>query len=107
MNKRLVKAKLEHEAWLEKRGLTRKQIRSKRTNTINRIPDLSVKEVSPVTNKFANTGFKKSIMEARFKESPEVRAEIERKANSIAPSFNKGPAQPQFTLDDAKNIGRK
>jgi hypothetical protein len=51
---------------------------------------------------FAKAGFKNTAMERRFKESPEVRAEIEKKAMSIAPHFNKGPDQYMTPGDKRK-----
>lgn len=50
---------------------------------------------------------KHTIMAKRFSESPEVRAEIEQRANSLAPSCNKG-AYTVITSDEmAKCAGRK
>jgi len=48
-----------------------------------------------------------SIMEERFKESPEVRAAIERKANCLAPAYSKGAYQYIADEESAKCAGRK
>ena len=50
---------------------------------------------------------KSSIMAERYKESPEVRAEIERKANSLAPAYSKGAYQYIASEEAAKCAGRK
>lgn len=59
----------------------------------------------------ANTGkhdtARRSMMEERFKESPEVRAAIERKANCLAPAYSKGAYQFIGDVEAAKCAGRK
>lgn len=59
----------------------------------------------------ANTGkhdtSRRSMMEDRFKESPEVREAIERKANCLAPAFSKGAYTYIGDAESAKCAGRK
>ena len=108
MNKRLQAAKAEHQKWLTKRGLNKEQLSFKRKKSvINRIPDYSVKETVPVSNGFAKTVGKNTIMEKRYYESPEVRAEIEKKAMRIAPAYNKGAAQYVSDGDNPHYVGKK
>ena len=56
--------------------------------------------------KMHNTA-RSSMMEDRFKESPEVRAAIERKANCLAPAYSKGAYQYIGDEESAKCAGRK
>jgi hypothetical protein len=107
-DQKLLRAKLQHQKWLSKQGLTLDQIEKKRVNiTINPFPSYKVKEVSPTTNKFAPGGYKNSIMEKRFSEKESVRKDIENKAKQVAPAFNKGAYQFISSIDDAKHIGKK
>ena len=108
MNKRIEKAKAEHQKWLEERGLTRPQIRKRKIKgVINRIPDYSVEEHLPLSNGFAPTPGKNTMMEKRYRESEKVRAEIENKASRIAPAYNKGSAQYINDGDSPVYIGKK
>lgn len=50
---------------------------------------------------------KYTMMSKRFKESPEVREQIEQKANSLAPICNKGAYTVIVDADMAKCAGRK
>jgi hypothetical protein len=110
-NKRLETARENHRKWLEKRGLTRAQIRKKRDRSLSvlKMPDLNTAKegVAEVTNGFANAGFVNTPMANRFKERPEVRAEIEAKARRIAPAYSKGNAQYVSDGDDPRYIGKK
>ena len=107
-NKRLIAAQAEHQKWLRKRGLTREQLGYKRVKSvINRIPDYKVEENLPLSNGFAKTPGKTTMMELRYKESPSVRAEIEKKAMRIAPAYNKGNAQYVSDGDSPKYLGKK
>lgn len=109
-NKRLQKAHDLHQKWLEDRGLSRKQIKEKRDSRFHPIafPDLSVESNVPLSNGFAKSGFVNTPMSKRFTEKPEVRAEIEKKAMSIAPAYNKGAAQYiNPNGKDHKHMGKK
>lgn len=95
VNKRLQRAKLEHQRWLEKRGLTSSDV-SRFLNKNGRpktMPDLSVKSSVKPSNGFAPVIGIRTPMENRFKERPEVRAEIEKKAMRISTLYNKGNSQ--------------
>lgn len=89
-NKRLLKARAEHQSWLEARGLSRIQIRKRKKNFSeeNRLPDLHVDQPE-LSNSFDKTQGKNTIMEQRYRESPAVRAEIERKAMRVGQTVNK------------------
>lgn len=50
---------------------------------------------------------KNSMMNDRFFESPEVRAEIERKASCLAPAYNNGAVQFIGDLQSARDAGKK
>lgn len=64
------------------------------------------KKYPSVSNGTNNTS-KSSIMEERYKETPEVRAAIERKANCLAPAYNKGAYQYISDEQSAKDAGKK
>lgn len=48
-----------------------------------------------------------TMMNDRYNESPEVRAEIERKAMCLAPAYNKGAVQFIGDLESARDAGKK
>lgn len=61
----------------------------------------------PSVDSGKHSTYRNSMMESRFKESPEVRAEIERKSNCLAPAFNKGAHQYITSDEMAKCVGKK
>ena len=109
MNKRLEKARAEHNKWLEARGLMRKQIEMRRDDAVRivRMPNYKVDENAPLGNGFARSGFVITPMANRFNEKPSVRAEIERKAMRIAPAYSKGPMQFVSDGADIETLGKK
>lgn len=48
-----------------------------------------------------------SMMNERYNESAEVRAEIERKAMCLAPAYNKGAVQFIGDMESARDAGKK
>lgn len=68
--------------------------------------DDSTRNIPSVDSGRHNT-VKTSIMNDRFKESPGVRAEIERKSSCLAPAYSKGAYQFISDADSAKCAGRK
>lgn len=64
------------------------------------------KNIPSVDSKKHST-YKNTMMNDRFKESPEVRAEIERKSNCLAPAYSKGAYQFVSDSESAKCAGRK
>lgn len=91
-NKKLLKAIEFHKNWLEERGLSSNQLSARLSNAkpINKLPSLKVEgPKAPSGRGYDKTPGKRTMMELRFKESPEVRAEIERKALRIGQTVNK------------------
>lgn len=91
-SQRLKTAKVEHESWLRERGLLPEQ-RKSFSVFIDRLPNLHVEREYPKLpgeNGFAPVLRKQTAMEIRYRESPEVRSEIERKSMRIGQTYNKG-----------------
>lgn len=99
----------EHHKWLEQHGVSRSQIRDRKDASVRIIPfpSLKVKENAPLSNSFGRGSFKVGMMEKRYSESPAVRAEIERKAMSLATPYNKGALQYITPETDLTTLGRK
>lgn len=107
-SKKLIAAREAHEKWLTKNGVSREQLVAKRVKVkISSFPDYSVKENLPLSNKFDKTPGKNTMMEKRFREAPSVRAEIEKKAQRLAPAYSKGAVQFLSDGDNPHYIGKK
>lgn len=104
------KAKLEHEAWLRKRGLhpDQKAKNPIKKAEINRIPDYraDLRNSVPLSNAVGN-GFKNGVMENLHKEKPEVQKEILAKASRVMPLYNKGGLQYCTPDTDLTTVGSK
>jgi hypothetical protein len=108
-SRKLAQAREEHRQWLEDRGLAPRHISAKQGNlgSPDTMPDLKVGDHPvPLSNGFAPVVGKRTAMEIRFKEKPEVRAEIERKAMRIAPLYNKGGTQYVSDGDQTRYEGK-
>ena len=100
------KPNAEHEKWLRERGVHPDQLKAKKIENQNKIPDYKTKEY-----KSEGTGlgvaFQKGIMASLHKEKPEVREEILQKAARCVPQFNKGGIQYTTPETDITTIGSK
>lgn len=114
-NKKKAKSKsqIEHEKWLEKRGLLPAQLKTKKRVDINWQDEYS-KSIK-VERKYASaemTGSrdsctKKDIMSNLHKEPEHVRKEILDKASRVMPLYNKGGLQYATPETDMKTVGTK
>jgi hypothetical protein len=85
--------------------------RKVRLNNPDNMPDLSVKQVAPLSNTIPSNGFKRSIDDYKWRrdvvESKEAIIETERKKSRVAPYTNKGAYMFITDGDDARVIGKK
>ena len=109
MNKRLTKARAEHDRWLEKRGLLPSQVRAR----LGKPKPLSSWDAKPMPKPNecnTYTAGVNSIWEKirKGEEKPETVEAIVAKSRRIAPLFNKGAVQ--YVGDDPdviRNAGKK
>jgi hypothetical protein len=114
-NKKKVKTKaqIEHEKWLEKRGLSPSQLKDKKKLDPNWKEEYT--SALKVERKYSSSGMsgssdscvKKDIMTRLHKEPEHVRREILEKASRVMPLFNKGGLQYATPETDMKSVGTK
>ena len=107
------KSDLEHQKWLEKRGLAPHQLSAKKrvdnnwqdeyTKTIKVERKYASAEMSGASDSCA----KKDIMTKLHKEPEHVRREILDKASRVMPLYNKGGLQYATPETDMKTVGTK
>jgi len=107
-------AQIEHEKWLEKKGLSLNQIKSKKTfdkNWKSRYNEsLKVDRsdyVSMGMSGSKDSCVKKGIMVNLHKESKEVQQMIAIKASRVAPAYSKGGYQYITPETDLTDLGKK
>jgi hypothetical protein len=91
--------KQQYAKWLEKRGLSRKQVSRKKKvlGSPNSIPDYNVDNKYKLSNMIPNNGTK----------SPDIsKAKFSNENYALAPAYNKG-AITVVSKNDLKHIGRK
>lgn len=107
------KAQIDHEKWLEKKGLSPTQLKAKKKLDVNwkteYASNLRVdrKYVSAAMVGSADSCSKKDIMTRLHKEPEHVRKEILDKASRVMPLFNKGGLQYATPETDMKTVGTK
>jgi len=110
MNKRLLKAKEEHERWLFARGLTDQQLaQKKKASKIPRETIIRFKDdrgLPPTSDKVGN-GFKTTMMSKIHLEPKGVQEEIIRKAKCLAPPYSKGAYQYVTPNSNPEDLGKK
>ena len=112
-NKGKTKAQIEHEKWLEKRGLSPNQLKTKKKLDSNWKEEYaSVLKVDRKYESVEMTGSsdacaKKDIMTRLHKEPEHIRKEILEKASRVMPLFNKGGLQYATPETDMKTVGTK
>lgn len=100
------KAQVNHDAWLRERGLHPDQLKNRKIQNQNKIPDYR-------TEKYKSEGsgigvaYQKGVMSNLHKETPEVRKAILEKAARCVPQFNKGGIQYTTPETDITTIGSK
>lgn len=109
MNKRLARARAEHDKWLEKRGLLPSQIRT-RLGKPKLLQPWDVKPMPKPNECNTYTAGVNSIWEKirKGEEKPETVQAIIDKSKRIAPLYNKGAVQ--YVGDDPdviRNAGKK
>lgn len=109
-SKRMQRAQANHERWLEKRGLSKNQIKLKRrrvdTFALDYKETLRVDRTGYVSAGLGGVpGLRKSIMDKLHLEPENVRKEILDKASRCAPAYNKGGYQ--YEGSRAPNKGGK
>lgn len=106
----------EHDAWLEKMGLSPKQIKAKKIKDTSwkskysdslKVDRSSTQYESAGMSGTASSCANRSIMANLHKESDEVREEILRKASRTAPLYNKGGYQYITDGTDLSDVGKK
>lgn len=111
--KKKTKAQIEHEKWLEKRGLSANQLKTKKKLDSNWKEEYaSVLKVDRKYESAEMTGSsdacaKKDIMSRFHKEPEHIRKEILEKASRVMPLFNKGGLQYATPETDLKTVGTK
>lgn len=107
------KSSLEHQKWLEKRGLAPEQLKAKKRVDIKWQEEYSKtikverKYKSVETTGSADSCAKKDIMSKLHKEPSHVRKEILDKASRVMPLYNKGGLQYATPETDMKSVGTK
>jgi hypothetical protein len=109
MNKRLARARAEHDRWLEKRGLLPSQIKARRGKP-KPLEPWDAKPLPAPRQSMTYTAGVNSIWEKirKGEEKPETIEAIVAKSKRIAPLFNKGAVQ--YVGDDPdviRNAGKK
>lgn len=107
MNKKLFQAAIEHEKFLKKYGVHPSQLKNKKEKLMIDIPNYKVYNKYNLSNGFAKIPGKNGVMENRFKETNEVRNEIEAKSKRIAPLWNKGGTMYITPDADLTTLGKK
>lgn len=111
--KTLSKSDIEHQKWLEQRGLSRTQLRSKIEPNKNWKEEYS--STIKVDKKYESVEFsgskdacaKKDIMTKLHNEPEHIRKEILQKASRVMPLYNKGSLQYVTPETDIKTVGTK
>lgn len=107
------KAQIDHEKWLEKKGLSPSQLKAKKKLDVNWKTEyasslkVDKKYVSAAMVGSADSCAKKDIMTRLHKEPEHVRKEILEKASRVMPLFNKGGLQYATPETDMKTVGTK
>lgn len=112
-NKPPSKSEIEHQKWLEQRGLTQQQLKSKLISNSDWKTEYS--DSLKVDKKYQSvemTGSKdscakKDIMTKLHLESEEVQKEILNKASRVMPLYSKGGLQYATPETDMKTVGTK
>lgn len=103
----LIEARKKHEKFLASFGISKQ----KRLNNPDNMPDLTVKQVAPLSNTIPSNGYKRSIDDHKWRrdvvETKEAIIETERKKSRVAPYTNKGAYMFITDADDAKVLGKK
>ncbi len=97
-SKELKKAHEEHDEWLRKRGIKKRPRRSKRRglrSNIEKDPGYRSPELPSTSDRIIGT----VATPVQDRRDASLRAAIASKASTVAPSFNKGPLQPQTSRD--------
>lgn len=105
-SKALAKAEADHRKWLKKFGLDPDGRSDYDPPPIDRMPKLRSERSVELSNGFAPVVRRRTAMELRYDERPEVREEIERKSMRIGVLYNKGNAQYVSDGDQTKYEGR-
>lgn len=109
MNKRLQKAKAEHDQWLAKRGLLPAQVRAR----LGKPKPLSTWDAKPMPKPNQSMVYTAGINDIwerirKGDEKPETIEAIKAKSRRIAPLFNKGAVQYVGNDPDViRNVGKK
>ena len=111
--KKKTKAQIEHEKWLEKKGLSPNQLKTKKKLDSNWKEEYaSILKVDRKYESAEMTGSfdacaNKDIMSRLHKEPEHIRKEILEKASRVMPLFNKGGLQYATPETDLKTVGTK
>lgn len=91
--------KNEHLKWLAKRGLTRSQVKEKKTKlgNPNHIPDYSTANSIPLSNTIPDNGTKSADIS---------KSQFSKKNHTTAPAYNKGPIMV-ISKEDIRYVGKK
>lgn len=91
--------KSEHIKWLAKRGLTRSQVKDKRTQlgNPNTIPDYSTTNSVSLSNTIPSNGTKSADIS---------KSQFSKKNHTTAPAYNKGPVMV-ISKEDIRYAGKK
>ena len=103
------RARAEHEAWLEERGLTRKQIAQKRIDPakLREPPPYRRDPVLPPVSHGVGNGPARGMMVNLHEEPEHVREEVMRKARRVETAYSKGPLQYITPGTDLTMIGSR
>jgi hypothetical protein len=107
------KAQIEHEKWLEKRGLSPAQLKLKKKvdfnwqNEYTSSVRVERKYASAEMSGSSDSCAKKDIMTRLHNEPKHVREEILKKASRVMPLYNKGGLQYATPETDMKTVGTK
>jgi hypothetical protein len=116
LNKKQLRAKEEHEAWLRSQGLHKEQLSSinsrQRSGSWTKQYAKHLKVESPSYESSGLSGSptscaKRGILTNLHKESPEVQKAIMEKANRATPLFNKGGYQYMTDGMDPTTVGSR
>lgn len=107
------KSDVQHQKWLEKRGLSPNQLKAKKKLDINWQEEYT--KTIKVERKYESVEMsgsrdscaKKDIMTRLHKEPEHVRKEILDKASRVMPLYNKGGLQYATPETDMKSVGTK
>lgn len=107
------KANIEHQKWLEKRGLSPQQLKNKVKPDNNWAEEYAAvlkverKYVSVETKGSSDSCSKKGVMANLHKEPEHIRREILDKASRVMPLYSKGGLQFATPGTDMKMVGSK